>query len=606
MKLTLKIFYAIICLIVSVSVSNAQDYHADHIVFSVKDVAEGNTRFETKTIQKGIKAVTFYFKGMEKNPLPEAVKISWSVPFIDLAGYWTPDSKDTRFISMKTTLKANIANQAPVVSFYNDNNLNRYTFALSDAFRRSLLYFSVNEREARLNCSYTISLSAAEQKKEYQVTVFVDERETPWYESVKEVSSWWAGMPAYHPAITPAAAKMPIYSTWYSYHKDFTEQQLLGECRQAKTLGYETIIVDDGWETLEDGGGYAYTGDWEPKRIGDMRAFVDKVHAMGMKFMLWYSVPFVGYKSDVFEKFKGKYVYLNNRLSAGVLDPRYPEVRKYIVSKYVKHLKDWGLDGFKLDFIDNFTNQDTEAPAVTAEADITSLYQGVDQLMTEIKNALTAVRPDILIEFRQTYIGPSMRKYGNMFRAGDCPNAALTNRIRTTDIKLLAGSTATHSDMMMWNYEEPVPIAALQFNNILFSVPQLSVRLKEIPASHLNMVRFYTRFWLDNRDIFLDGKFEAFHPEMNYPLLQGTSGSRMIAALYADVPVTFKTELSRLTIVNARNNDKVWVDVKAAAKYNLKIVDCEGKTREEKELHLAGGLNSFKVPPSGIIILSKL
>ena len=46
---------------------------------------------------------------------------------------------------------------------------------------------------------------------------------------------------------------------------------------------------------------------------------------------------------------------------------------------------------------------------------------------------LRRVKPDVMIEFRQPYIGPLMRKYGNMFRAGDAPNAAVDNRVRTVD-----------------------------------------------------------------------------------------------------------------------------------------------------------------------------
>ena len=36
---------------------------------------------------------------------------------------------------------------------------------------------------------------------------------------------------------------------------------------------------------------------------------------------------------------------------------------------------------------------------------------------------LTKIKTDVLIEFRQSYIGPLMRKYGNLFRAGDCPGS---------------------------------------------------------------------------------------------------------------------------------------------------------------------------------------
>ena len=53
--------------------------------------------------------------------------------------------------------------------------------------------------------------------------------------------------------------------------------------------------------------------------------------------------------------------------------------------------------------------------------DITDLEVAIDVLMKEILRRVRRARPDVLIEFRQSYTGPLMRTYGNLFRAGDCP-----------------------------------------------------------------------------------------------------------------------------------------------------------------------------------------
>lgn len=607
MKLFTKSLFILNFLLVSAFSASAQDHRVGDIVFSLNNgQGQISAGYAAQVLQKGLTVVNFTFKGTANRPLPSQLTIKWSVPLIGITGYWTPNSNLPRFIAMRASLEANLASQAPVAALFGDHSLNRYTFSLSDAFHKTVFNLSVKEEEARLNCSFNINLAEHEQKQDYQVGLLLDVRQQPYHESLNHVASWWAAMPAYKPAYVPPAANLPVYSTWYSYHQNFTEQQLLDECVQAKALGYETIIVDDGWQTLDTHRGYAYTGDWEPERIADMQGFAKKVHDTGMKLMLWYSVPFIGYQSKSFKQFEGKYLYRNDRLSAAVLDPRYPQVRDFIVSKYVKDLKEWNLDGFKLDFIDNFTNEAEDLPPVTAEADFTSLYEGIDQLMVAIKNALTAVKPDILIEFRQSYTGPAMRKYGNMFRAGDCPNSALTNRIRTTDIKLLAGNTAVHSDMLMWNYQEPAPLAAQQFSNILFSVPQLSVRLKEIPVPHLNMVRFYTRFWLDHKEVLLDGDFEALSPELNYPLLQSTKNRRMVVGLYADMPVTLKKGIANLALVNAKDNEEVLFKLPEAAKYDLEIFDCEGNLMKKGRVSLKKGIHLFQVPPSGIMKLVKM
>ena len=182
-----------------------------------------------------------------------------------------------------------------------------------------------------------------------------------------------------------------------------------------------------------------------------------------MKLMLWYSVPFVGEYSKAIERFRGKTLSCHN--NAYTFDPRYPEVREYLVSIYVKALKDWNLDGFKLDFIDSF-RMAPSTPAYKDGMDYSVLEDAVRALMIEVRDALTAIKPEILIEFRQSYIGPVMREFGNMLRVGDCPNTTSTNRIGMVDLRLTSGDTAVHSDMLMWHSDDRVENAVMQITQL--------------------------------------------------------------------------------------------------------------------------------------------
>lgn len=76
-----------------------------------------------------------------------------------------------------------------------------------------------------------------------------------------------------------------------------------------------------------------------------MREHVKRVHDMGMKYFLWYSVPFVGHDSLAYERFKGK--YLSDGGDTAIFDPRYSDVREYLISTYENAVKEWDLDGFK-------------------------------------------------------------------------------------------------------------------------------------------------------------------------------------------------------------------------------------------------------------------
>ena len=168
-----------------------------------------------------------------------------------------------------------------------------------------------------------------------------------------------------------------------------------------------------------------------------MQALVHRLHEMDMAVMLWYSVPFMGERSQNYHKFRDK------MLHEGVLDPRYKEVREFLTDTYKRAVADWDLDGLKLDFIDAFTLGE-EALKPDARRDYLSLEEAVDTLMQEVKRELTAIRPDILIEFRQAYVGPAIRQYGNMLRVSDCPADALRNRQDILNLRLTSGRTAVH------------------------------------------------------------------------------------------------------------------------------------------------------------------
>ncbi|MFP4199623.1 MAG: hypothetical protein ACLFSO_08545 [Halanaerobium sp.] len=187
-----------------------------------------------------------------------------------------------------------------------------------------------------------------------------------------------------------------------------------------------------------------------------MKKHVEKIHQLGLKYLLWHSVPFVGVHSQAWKQFKDKLLFYAESRGAGILDPRYPQVINYLIKSYKNAVQEWKLDGLKLDFIDQFAAEKESDLKVEPEMDIESLDQAVDRLMFEIRKELQQINPEIMIEFRQKYIGPYMRKYGNIFRVNDCPGDAVTNRVRTIDLRLLAGETAVHSDMLMWSRNDCV------------------------------------------------------------------------------------------------------------------------------------------------------
>jgi alpha-galactosidase len=558
----------------------------------------------TSTLESGVELVHLRIESDEAGR-PPVFRLSWSHPLVSVHGFWHSDAgydKGLR-VDWGKGVYSKATSGAPVGCLYDLKGRNRLTFALSDALNPVTFHAGVHEESGEASCWVRLFDEPLAPLGVYEATLRLDTRDLPYYETLSDVSRWWAGLPGYEPAGVPETARLPMYSTWYSFHQDLEPGRVEEQCRLAKELGCEAVIVDDGWQTTSNERGYAYTGDWEPapEKIPDMGEHVDRVHALGMKCLLWYSVPFVGRHSKAWERFSGMLLEEIERLGAGVLDPRFPEVREFLIETYESALREWDLDGFKLDFVDSFgASRETGGGR-----DLDGVPEAVDRLLEDTIERLRRIKPDVMVEFRQSYVGPLMRKYGNIFRAMDCPNDAVENRMHTLDIRLLGGDTAAHSDMLMWHAGDPVHSAALQLVNVLFSVPQISVLLDRIPPEHVEMLRFWLGFWREHRDVLLDGTLEPLHPEAIYPVVLARTESKLAAAAYGNAVVALEEEIpSTLLVINGTPEQGVVLYVaEAAGARGIEVRDCRGRVTGTDNIELVAGLHQIDIPPAGMAVL---
>jgi alpha-galactosidase len=219
---------------------------------------------------------------------------------------------------------------------------------------------------------------------------------------------------------------------------------------------------------------------------------------------------------------------------------------------------------------------------------------------------LRTIRPDILIEFRQPYTGPAMRSYANLFRAVDCPNSIGDNRVRTLDVRLLAGTSAVHSDPITWHDDEPAESAAMQIVHALFSVPQISRRISELTEPHRRMLRNQIAFCLEHRDVLQRGELRPLYPHMLYPLVIARMDAKMLVAFYAPMPAAPGPGIpGELVLVNGTYSDEVVLDLAdALPPMEASIRDCSGELVSRDTISLAAGLNRIAVPPAGSAVLS--
>lgn len=520
---------------------------------------------------------------------------------------WNPSCGTNRALWpewRKNRHASRIASGAPVQTVIGMDGGNKLTIAVQDVKSPMEIGTGMSEDTAELCCAIAFFTLPMHRFAQYETIIRIDTRAIRYEQAIREVGQWWETR--YEKAQIPAVTRLPVYSTWYSFHQALDAQALETQCRLAKDMGMESIIVDDGWQTDDNNRGYAYCGDWEPTvgKMGDMRAFSDMVHRAGLKILIWFSVPFVGEHAKVWEKFTGM-TLKKPAMGCDCLDPRYKEVREYLVDTYVHAVTAWNLDGLKLDFIDSFVLTDN-TPEQDERRDIDILEDAVEILLAEIRQALVRVNPDISIEFRQSYTGPGVTACGNMLRVADCPADAIKNRVGSVDLRLLAGNTPVHSDMLLWDETVTAEEAALQIINAFFSVPQISMRLEQLPESHAAMLRYYLRLWLRYRDTLLFGDLQADHPEANYSLVRAAHDGKLVAAAYAANVLPLDAAYDEVVCINGTGGGRLLIDQTGAGqRWRYTITACTGQVIACGETAAQDGVLGFDVPPSGVLVLEK-
>ena len=502
----------------------------------------GTWSFETSSVVDSGRTV---FTVRMKSPTP-ATPPEFDVFFTesgaDVHNVWVPfygESERNRLYCVEwgsVRYTSELGQNYPIACAFNEAGESVLAVAASECLRLVRYGVTCHSTDALLEGRFRFFSRPEAPRTDYEVKILVDRRRGVFFgDAIAAATRWIEQTAGLRPCRVPEAAFDPLYSSWYAFWQDVHDQELEEEARKAAALGMKTMILDDGWQKESSKSYYSATGDWMPvaSRFPDFRSHVDKVHAAGLKYMLWLSVPFVGNESKAFKRFEGK--FLPGDGDVRVLDPRFPEVRQYLVDTYVRCVRDWDFDGLKLDFIDSIV-LDGADPAEKdgwAGRDVRTVPEAVDRLMKEVYAALTSVKPDVLIEFRQKYTGPAIRQYGNMLRATDCPCDLVGNRRRIADLRLASGGTAVHSDMLVWSRDDTPEDAARSVLNAIFGVVQYSMRLATIPPWQKEAIRHWIAFSQAHRETLLKGKFRPYSPELMYPLIEAEGEGERIFAVYS-------------------------------------------------------------------------
>lgn len=536
------------------------------------------------------------------------IKYEFYFPALDMAGYWHPICGTNRALKADwfPGAQSMAAISAPVMCFFNSDSKNSHTVALSEIKQKVMMQYGVHEEDGTMRCYTEILLPRGYEKDNYELKIWESTVNEPYWDTLAKVSKWWEEDQKLSIMAVPECVRETMYSFWYSQHQNVSAKSVEDECELAAKLGFGSVIIDDGWQTDDNNRGYSFCGDWEPavKKFPDFAGHVKKVQDMGLKYLMWFSVPFLGMKAKAYERFKDKVLCYDEFQKATVLDIRYPEVREYLKAVYRKAVTEWGVDGLKLDFIDEFYLR-PESPVYKEGMDYVDIQDALDVLLTEVMEELIAIRPDIMIEFRQKYIGPQIRKYGNFLRVMDCPASGLSNRVGTIDLRLLSGDTAVHSDMLMWHKDEMPEDAALQIISSIFSTVQISLNLVDVTEEMEKMLKFWMSFMKTHKKLLQCTQIQPLEPENLYPEVKVENEQTCIQVNYSKGRVVnLKNITDDFYYIHGAKADEVVFKMSGAEKLTWIILDCMGNEMESGVFdHIKWA--ELKVPTAGMVIVKK-
>lgn len=205
--------------------------------------------------------------------------------------------------------------------------------------------------------------------------------------------------------ILPKAALKPhpvVLNTWEACYFDIDEEKLLNFASEASKLGFDMLVMDDGWFGTRNHD-RAGLGDWyenKNKFPDGLASFVKKIKDRGIKFGIWIEPEMVNPDSELYRAHPDWTIQVNGREPLQsrqqlVLDMSNENVVEYLKCIFDKTFHDVSIDYFKWDMNRHLCNVGSPALAPEEQNEVSFRYmKGVYSLLRWFRERF----PDAVIE----------------------------------------------------------------------------------------------------------------------------------------------------------------------------------------------------------------
>ena len=482
--------------------------------------------------------------------------LSFEVDLADAVGYWHPGPRSGRALppDWSGSTVTSLVHGAPVGALYDADGEVLLGWAAAEGIAELSVQFGVSEEHK----TFAVKICPTRPLTR-DLVLLVDTTHDNLAETVRRLGAWLSNRCAGAVLEPPAIARLPVYSTWYTFTQDINDDLVTDEAALARELGCGSVFIDDGWQQYAHGRGYQGCGDWLPDlaKFPNLTSTVKNLHDYDAAAALWIAPLLIGRHSQAFGTLADFAPHWEAALNCHVLDPRHPEVRAHVADICLRLADNYDADLLKIDFLDRAT-----AYAETAGGgDIADVGEAMAAMLGEVRTRLAdAGHGDVVFEFRQPYVSPAIARFGQILRANDCPADSVVNRTTSIDARLLSVGQIVHTDPMMWGIRGGVRAVAQQLYAGWFAVPQISMRLSDLPPEQLTALRGLLALWRQHSDVTLDGVLYLSGAERGYDLVSAVRADldRSVIACYSPLVVDLDAHpTAETTVINATPTERL-------------------------------------------------
>lgn len=309
-----------------------------------------------------------------------------------------------------------------------------------------------------------------------------------------------------------------LINNWEATYFEFNESKLLKLAKEAKKLGIELFVLDDGWFGNRNDD-TSSLGDWTAnvKKLGcSLQEFADKINNIGLQFGLWMEPEMISINSELYQQHPEWAVMVPGRenyigRNQFVLDYTSEEVRTYVITKISKLLDSANIEYVKWDMnralTDAFSNQLGNRQGEFYHRYVLGLYEVLYQITTKF--------PDILFE--------SCSAGGNRFDLGMLfymPQVWTSDNTDANErVFIQEGTSDGYPLLTMGAHVSAVPnhqtlrtiSLETRFHVACFGVLGYELDLTKLSIAEKKIVKKQIEFYKEYRKLFQFGTFRKQH-----------------------------------------------------------------------------------------------